>query len=291
MRNILLFSILLLFPATSFAAELRLEQMPTSVGTGDTFVINLVLQTDSETINAIEGSLHVSSAISLVDTRLQGSLVPLWISPPTEKEKGIVSFAGVLPGGYRGEGNVLTLVFSANQKGVARISFGSDTVAYRNDGQGTATKLSLPVLSFPIDASDGTPNIVSLEKDVFPPEPFTPIVSSGEPFGLKGPVLVFTTQDKNSGILRYDISRSFYGNAKEFDLSWSAAQSPYLFFAGDSMQYLYIRAVDRAGNARVVIVPPQNFSPMAFFLGWGPLLLCVVIGAVILGARWRRFLR
>ena len=287
----ILFLIVLFSPTVSFAAELRFDQSPTTVRAGDTFIVDVTLQTGGDTINAVEGSVHFSSELSLSDVRLRGSVVPLWVAPPEKKEAGVVNFAGVLPGGYSGKGNLFTLVFSANQKGTARISFGGNTAIYQNDGQGTAATLALPALAFPIDASIGTPNVVNIEKDVLPPEPFTPTVSAGEPFGLTGLVLVFTTQDKNSGISRYDISRSYHGTAKESDLSWSAAQSPYKFVAGDSAQYLYVRAVDRAGNTRVAVVRPQEFSPIAFVFDWWPFLLLITIGVVILGTQSRRFLR
>lgn len=286
-----LFLIILFFPAASFAAELRFDQSSTAIRAGDTFVVDVTLQTGGDSINAVEGSVLFSQELSLVDVRLHNSIVPLWVSPPEKKEEGVVNFVGILPGGYSGTGVLFSLVFSANQKGAAHISFWGNTAAYQNDGQGTATKLSIPALSFPIDASVGTPNIVTLEKDLFPPEPFTPMVNSGEPFGLKGPVVVFTTQDKNSGVARYDISRSYRRNENDSSLVWRSVQSPYEFVAGDSTRYLYVRAVDRAGNESVAILSPQDFSPIAFFFDWWPLLLFVGIGIVILGARKHTFLR
>ena len=288
MRYFFFIFLLLLLPATSFAAEFRLDQHPGSVRAGDSFAVTLLLDTGTDSINALEGSVHFSSTLSLADIRLQGSLVPLWVSSPSEKEKGIVSFAGVLPGGYQGEGSMFTLVFKASEKGTARISFGGDTTAYQNDGKGTAAKLFLPALSFSIGIPSGTPRSIELEEDVSPPEPFTPVVSSGEPFGLNGSVLVFMTQDKNSGIARYDIARSYFQQAKENNLSWDVVSSPYALVSGDSTHYLYVRAVDRAGNTRVEVVPPQEFSIIVFVLAWWVLLFLGALGLVILFARFYR---
>ena len=279
--------VLLILPATSFAAGFQLEQQPGSVKVGDTFTATLSLRTDFDVINAAEGSVHFSPTLALVDIRLQGSLVPLWVSSPIEKEKGVVSFAGVLPGGYQGEGKIFTLVFKAVEKGTGRIFFGSDTTAYQNDGKGTAATLSLPTLSFSIGTPSGTPHTVNLEEDVSPPESFTPVVSSGEPFGLRGSVLIFTAQDKNSGIARYDIARSYFQQAKESSLTWIVTSSPYVLASGDNTRYLYVRAVDRAGNTRVEIVPPQEFSIIAFMLAWWPVLIGVAI-VVILLIQFRR---
>lgn len=281
----LFFIALFLLPATSFAAEFRFEQQTSSVRVGDTFIVNLLLYTETDVINAIEGSVHFPPSLSLSDIRLRGSLVPLWISSPMEKEKGTVSFAGILPGGYQGTGNVFTLLFKATQKGTARISYGADTKAYQNDGKGTAATLSMPALSLSISPSSGTPADRTLEKDSLPPEPFTPEIIPGEPFGFEDPVLIFTAQDKDSGIARYDIARSYYRNAKEENLFWHEAHVPYAFVEGDSARYLYVRAVDRAGNTRIAKVQPQEFSVIVFALTyWYWILLLVFL--VILPTRF-----
>lgn len=282
MRYFFLASFLFLLPAASFAAEFRFEQQPISVNVGDTFSISLLIQTGEDIINAIEGSVSFPTLVSLTDIRLEGSLIPLWISPPAEKGEGLVSFAGVLPGGYQGDGNVFTLVFTAIQKGTVHISFGTDTKMYLNDGKGTTAKLSLPAYSFSIGASKGVPHTITLEEDVVPPEPFVPLVSSGEPFGIEGSVLVFTTQDKNLGIVRYDIARSYYKNVKEEDLSWHEAQSPYVFEGRDSTHYLYVRAVDRAGNTRVAMIPPRELSIMILLHTWWFAYLCFLFFGAIL---------
>ena len=276
----------LLFPAPSFAATLQFVQQPSEVRVSDTFTAELLLHTDTDIINAIEGSVQIPDALSLVDIHLSGSLVPLWITPPAENGKGIISFAGVLPGGYHGVGNLFTLVLRAAQESTATISFSNDTRVYLNDGKGTTAILALPTLTFLIQSSVGTPRSVSLEKDITPPESFTPIIHSGESFGLTGSVLVFVAQDKNSGIARYDIARSYEGTVKESDFSWHTIESPYALVAGDSIRYLYIRAVDREGNTRVAIVPPQSFSPIAFMLAWRIFLLTGVMIAVILSFWW-----
>lgn len=282
------FIALLLFPVPSFAAEFTLGQPSDAVRVGDIFTTSFSLHTGTDVINAIEGSVHFPPSLSLTDVRLQGSLISLWLSSPAEKEKGIVSFAGVLPGGYQGEAKIFTLVFKAVQKGSARLSFGAGTAAYQNDGKGTIAKLSLSPLSVPVGTSLGTSHTVTFEEDALPPESFMPVISSGEPFGLSGLVLIFSTQDKNSGIERYDIARSYSPRAKEDRLSWRVIESPYVLVSGDSTRYLYVRAVDREGNTRVEVVSPQEFSSIAFVFTWWVLILVVAVGGVILLTRFYR---
>ena len=173
----------LLFPAPSFAATLQFVQQPSEVRVSDTFTAELLLHTDTDIINAIEGSVQIPDALSLVDIHLSGSLVPLWITPPAENGKGIISFAGVLPGGYHGVGNLFTLVLRAAQESTATISFSNDTRVYLNDGKGTTAILALPTLTFLIQSSVGTPRSVSLEKDIYPqnlsPQSYTRVSLSG----------------------------------------------------------------------------------------------------------------
>lgn len=280
--------IMLLSPTTACASRLEFTQQPNAVRIGDTFATSLVLHSDTDSINALEGSVLFDSALSLIDIRLAGSLVPLWVTPPVEKEKGNVSFAGVLPGGYQGDGTVFTLVFKAIQKGTAHISLSSDTAAYKDDGRGTKATLVLSKYILSVGSASGAPQTVQLEADNTPPETFLPSINSGTPFGLDGPVLIFTTQDKNSGIASYEIARSYASRAKEESLTWRTVQSPYVLEAGDSTYYLYVRAVDRAGNTRVVTIPPQEFSPIAVVLLWWPLLLIGLLGAIILFIRYYR---
>ena len=86
MRYFLL-GFLLLFPAPSFSATLQFVQQSSEVRVGDTFTTELLLYTDADIVNAIEGSVHIPDTLSLVDIHLSGSLVPLWITPPTENGK------------------------------------------------------------------------------------------------------------------------------------------------------------------------------------------------------------
>lgn len=281
--------ILLVIPAIAGASELRLEKSSASVRVGDTFILSLSLDTQDEIINAFEGSLNFSPNLKLKDIRLAGSIVPLWISSPKEKEGNVVEFAGVLPGGYQGStddvssaqrGNAFTLVFEALGEGVARVSFGPETAVYRNDGDGTRAALQASSASFPILASLGTASKDVFPEDTIPPEPFAPLIMPGEPFGYAGTVLIFSAQDKDSGILRFDVARSYNKYAREKGLSWQGAESPYALSQKDLDKYLFVRAVDRAGNTRMEILPPQIKSVKTFLHEWW----LVVLGLLLFGA-------
>lgn len=284
-----LLMLLLVAPAVASAAQLHLEKSATVVRVGDMVVITLLLDSTTSAINAFEGSLHFSPNLALQDIRYSGSLVPLWVERPEEKETGTVTFVGVFPGGFQEKGNLFTLVFAARRAGIANLSFGHDTKAYLNDGSGTQASIITPaVLSFSILLSTGAPHTLVLD-DTTPPEPFTPLIVPGEPFGYSGSVLVFTTQDKDSGILRFDIARSYNRHIQEKDLSWQEVESPYVLSLQDADQYIFVRATDHAQNTYTATVPPQKTSISLFGAPtWFILLFLILLGASLY---WYRHLR
>ncbi len=282
--------LLLFLPSFVEAAELRLETGMISPRAGDTFIVDLFLDTQSEVVNALEGALIFPSNLVLRDIRLSGSFVPLWVSSPYEKETGVIEFAGILPGGYqeqnsaRPRGNVFTLVFQAQRAGVATITFTSQTAVYLNDGKGTRAGLTVAPLSLSIRPSSGSPQEAVLENDTLPPEAFTPLIVSGEPFGYAGPVLIFSTQDKDSGILRYDVARSYNRYAREKNLPWQETESPYVLTAEDADTYVFVRAVDQVGNTYRAFVPPQKPSIMTLLYTWWFVGLVLFVGVILLGS-------
>lgn len=266
MKYLLSASIIFLLPLSAFAASLDFSKV-SDVHANDQFAVTVTINTGTESINAIEGSITIPASLKLDSVQLSGSLVPLWVSAPTETTTGTVTFAGVLPGGFQGTGNLFTLILTAERSGNAEIRFGTDTHAYQNDGAGTAVMLKKDVRALVIGPASATPKLVTTT-DTIQPEPFTPEVADGTPFGITGTVLIFGTQDKDSGIDHYEVAVSYSGNASESGLDWHAAESPYTLTAGDGPRYIYVRAVDAAGNTRVAVVPPQTFSPLAIIATW-----------------------
>lgn len=281
MRTFILFIGVLFFPTASFAAEISFEQNPAFVRAGDMVVLNVFLDTTGNTVNAVEGSIRFSDELNLLDVRLTNSLVPLWVTPPAMKIKGTLSFAGVLPGGYEGQGNLFTLVFSTAKKGDAQVSVG-DTAVYKNDGLGSRASIAPRQYTIVIHEPSGKPFRANVDADVLPPEPFVPELTSGEPFMMQGPVLVFSTIDKDSGVDHYELASSYMRDAKEKDLSWNSVESPYALTEEDGARYVYIRVIDRAGNTRLVVIPPQHFGPMVLLVNWWPLLILVGIGGILM---------
>ncbi|OGZ19096.1 MAG: hypothetical protein A2Z68_02395 [Candidatus Nealsonbacteria bacterium RBG_13_38_11] len=105
-----------------------------------------------------------------------------------------------------------------------------------------------------------------LLEDKIPPEPFeieiqkTPEIFEGKYF------IVFFTTDKQTGIDYYQI--------KEGTGEWQIAESPYLLKGQSLKSIIQIKAVDKAGNERMVEYIPS--SKIFFFSGIAILVLVLV---------------
>lgn len=277
MRYLLL--LLLLLPSGVNAASLHVDAVQESLRVGDTALVTVSLYTEGDIVNAIDGTILIPDSLVVTDIRYSGSVVSLWIQNPEEREVGRISFGAVLPGGYQNgveeetqEGNVFTFVVEAVQEGETSISFTDDTAVYLNDGAGTRAPLTVKNSTLTVGAPDGSTQRVAVSTDDAPPEDFTAEVTSGDAFGIPGEVLVFLASDKDSGVERYEISRSY---VPFLFLSWGGTESPAQLHASDAYGFVAIRAIDRSGNETVTIATPGGMR------AWLPTLIVVLILAII----------
>lgn len=279
-RILILFTIFyFLFSASAtFGAEIFLETKTKTVSPESKFEVSIILGTE-ETVNAIEGALVVPEGLEVEEIRDGNSIISFWIERPIYTA-GKVVFSGVIPGGFRGRGQVFSVVLEPTA--VGKKEFGlRDLRAYLHDGKGTET----PVRSQPLlldvtknSESSGVAEIIDNE----PPEDFLPLVAEDPAiFGGKK-FLVFATQDKGSGIDYYQVLESKRGLGKDGD--WITATSPYMLEDQARQSYIYVRAVDRHGNERVVRLDPVYKSWYTSESVWGILivLMALAIAAWIL---------
>ncbi|MBY0539788.1 hypothetical protein K2P56_05190 [Patescibacteria group bacterium] len=283
MRYFILTLLLVLIPHSANAATIRIVA-PEAVNLGGQFAVEVFLDTEGKNINAIEGSVLLPKNVSVSEVRYRGSVVSLWLSPPAERTSGVIDFEGVVPGGYQaspertGSGNLFTLILTANSEGIGRFAFNDAPKAYLNDGEGTSISLSKSSAEFSVVASDA-PVTAGLGADTYAPEAFTPAVVSGAPYGLEGDVVVFATQDKDSGIRAYDIGFSYIGFLPEFLVSWVSAESPHQISTEVLGQYVFVRAIDSQGNVRIATLAPTEPGLTSFLLTWGlPVALLLFVG-------------
>jgi hypothetical protein len=258
------------------AAEISLDADAGVIGAGQQIEVSVVMDTGGESMNAIEGAISFPENVLEVE-KVYGadSLVDLWIEKPHAEPGGRIVFSGVVPGGYAGKGMVMSIVFSARREGEGAIA-ASDVRLLRNDGEGTQIQARSAPLRFLVASQRQASEGIRRPQDKEPPEQFTPqIASDPGVFGGKR-FLVFATQDKGSGIARYEV-REGAGESVE-------AESPYLLRDQHIAGSIAVRAIDNEGNERVAVVPAQDSAGWS----WGHYILAVaLLAALIMIIFWK----
>lgn len=313
------------------AAELNLYSKRQEIGLDQQFKVDLFLNTEGENINALEGKiLFPADFLELKEINDGGSIVSFWVEKPktlnntntlnnanenitrnnanmnttlkntndfthenTLKEKKEVVFAGIVPGGFSGEkGFIFSLVFKTKKEGQAFIEI-SDSKVLLNDGLGTETKLKTENLLININPNISVPEYIA-PSDKEPPEDFKPEIVS-DPNIFEGKYsLIFETKDKGLGVDKYFIYENTRKRTRIDTNEWVIAESPYLLKDQKLRSYIYVKAVDKAGNERIVYLNPKY--PLKWYEKWdiwSIIILLIVIGYVVIrrkrqGARDKR---
>lgn len=236
------------------AADFSFSVGQQKVTVGQIFEVRVFVNTNGEQINAIEGDIsYPPSILEAKDINEGNSIISLWVEKPAAKD-GKIYFSGIIPGGYADDRvSVLTIPFLAKNEGVAEIRFNAIKTLL-NDGLGTEASTTLSNISFTIGpamgVATGTP---ALKKDIEPPEEFkAQIVNDASIFEGRW-FVVFTTQDKGSGIDYYEVC--------EGKNVCVIADSPYVLKNQELNQEIVVRAVDNSGNERVSFLPARNPLP------------------------------
>jgi hypothetical protein len=263
------------------AAQIVVESPPQMPVAGETFTVSVTLDTQGEFINALDGVIRYPSTLTLQHIQDGNSVLTFWIERPRE-ENGGVRFSGITPGAFNGKRELFTLVFKAVQVSTEPFTL-SEGHALVNDGKGTATRLSLS------GASGTTAPLI--ENDHTPPDAFTLAIANDPALFDGQSFLVFATQDKESGIDHYEVAESR-------GLQWfglrspkrHSAASPYLLTDQTLRSYVYVQAIDKAGNKMFAKLSPTNarwYESDTAILA----ILLVVILAILIYVRKQKVVR
>lgn len=251
----------------------------------DDYLLKVELDTQGEVINAVDGKILLPKDVVEVKEIHDGnSNINFWLQNPIEKNKGEIEFSGITPGGVSGEKLLLfSVVIHQNNKNQGNIVFDS-TKVLKNDGLGTEIKASVATIGLPINTTKSISDMKdSLVKDTIPPEIFEPeIIKSFDSFDNKN-VIAFATQDKDSGMDHYEIREGFFNKYKTIT-------SPFILEKQDLHSKIYIKAVDNAGNERVVEFYP--IGKIKWYLRYGIIAIILAVIAFF-GIRqvWSKFIR
>ncbi len=278
---LLICAALLFFAMPVFASELKLDIGGEIIGINQQFEVRLLLDTQNKTINAMEGKIVFSSdALELKEIRDGNSTVNFWVEKPVYSG-GNISFGGIVPGGYNGQSGLLfSLIFEAKKEGAAGISL-ENASALLNNGQGTADATTVKNLELKIEKTGTASAPVIIDRE--PPENFNPLIGRNpDIFGGKW-FLTFATQDKGSGIDYYQVQERWFWQPD--NNVWRKVESPYLLKDQLGISYVFVRAVDKSGNERIVAVSPRIMPAYELFVIFGIIIVVLVLLRRIYGRK------
>ncbi|OGG48548.1 hypothetical protein A3G63_02755 [Candidatus Kaiserbacteria bacterium RIFCSPLOWO2_12_FULL_52_8] len=269
-------------PVFAGAATLSFTMLQTTVGTGDPFEINVILSTKND-INAIEAALIIPHGLELVNTNNGNSLINFWIEQPRyDRETRTLTFSGITPNGFSGTRRLLGLTLKTSAPGTYTLSFDpAHTTLYQNGPSGIPEPTTIEPLVLQIVNGTARTSVPAIDTE--PPEAFTPIVIRTPQLYDGAWTLIFATQDKGSGIARYEVSESPARRADSSALNWTKAESPYQLSDQSLTRYIYVRAVDEQGNART-----ELFTSSRPFPWFESLLMGILIATLVLFSWWLR---
>jgi len=321
LKKILIISIFLLTPFATKASSLYFEPKDVEVGNDSNFTIDLKIDVEDcmNVVEGYIG--FDKEHFKLLDFMTGVSIINLWVEQPqeTDMEKinadGLIHFAGGIPGGYCGKipgdpglSNVVArLVFASKnidqgieEKISSDIKILEGTRVLMNDGLGSEdpilkrsdAKVTISKSVMPNDKAWQN----EINSDKIPPEPFVIELHHSEKMYDGKYSLVFYTNDKQSGMDYYEVleirpneiigkkqkrNPLDYFGIGEKTVGWKKAQTPYLLEDQDMRSTIKVRAVDKAGNERVVeYTPPESIVGKPFYLKWQavvPVLLILII--------------
>lgn len=239
----------------------------------------LRLATGNERENAWRGQINFdSSQLNLLAISDAHSLVSLWLERPVEKPAGQINFSGITPGGFLDTGELLRLVFSQKDESVVSVRPSprlTNFEALLGDGSGRNAKvdISSSIISITDPAS-----LTDLSSDRHAPEltwQFTRenLISAGWQ-------LTTTAVDKQSGIRYLALATTSdyfsFGSLAELNskINWQPITGPLILSASELRHVMFLKAVDNAGNVKLIKLYPLRAYSFA--------LLCIIIIGLIL---------
>lgn len=141
--------LLFVTPLVADAAVLSIFPERANATIGESVRLEVGIDTEGERINTVQALVLVPPELRVVGVETGGSLVDLWIEPPTY-EAGMVRFTGGLNGGFAGRGLIGSIIVKPTQAGVAGASFDQSSVVLLHDGAGTPAELVREGTSFQV---------------------------------------------------------------------------------------------------------------------------------------------
>jgi hypothetical protein len=269
-KKIILFTFVcvLFFAPKVHASTLTLAPSKNSVGLGEQFYVDVMLDPQNVSLNGIEGSVtFAENNVSFVRAETGQSLINFWIEQP-KLNGNTISFSGVIPGGFDGvidpfnpqnklPGLMVRLIFESTQPGTETFSSASTSVT-QNDGLGTL--LSIPNVNTIVNITNIPNPFVYKNTNDVAPQIQAYVTRDPNLFNNKY-TLIFSATDSGTGIKDVMI--------KEGNRDWKEITSPYLLEDQGRHSVIALEAVNYSGATIITIINPlpyKLFSPANILL-------------------------
>ena len=281
-QTVLITAFCLAFTFSAAAAEISVSRG--TIQEGDILELKVSLNTQGDSINAVEGRINYSPRIaSLLEVSTGESIITFWVEDPSKGQTDRISFSGIIPGGYNtSDGELFTLKFKLIREGFFQVDIAGGR-ALMNNGRGTEVPLSIDNFNMLVNEEVlSTKSEVPSISDEDPPEPFE-ILLAQDPSIFSGQYFIaFSTSDKISGIDHYEV--------REGDSQFVVAESPYQLQNQRLDEMVFVRAIDKVGNQYIATLQAQNpkllfnIDPFYYILG----LVALMIATIWIIAEHRR---
>ncbi len=281
-KKIYIVSVAILFCSTFFlaaksvsAAELRLESNNKNVSVGDTTSIDVIINTEGENINVIDGSINIPSGLNLVEIKelsIANSALSQWVRTPSLSIKdGNISFIGGLPGGLNKKSASLFRIFFTSKLS-GQVTFSpNDIKVYANDGLATQVGVHVTPISITINENSNLPVKDELKavtvKDFKAPTNINVDLGQDESLFDGQKFINISASDSESGIDYFEVKE---GNRESVRTSNS-----YVLQNQNNLEPIAIFAFDKAGNVSKKIL--STYSPKNSYLWITVIILSVAM--------------
>jgi hypothetical protein len=281
----------LLLPA--YSAQFFFGTDSSEVQIGRTFEVGVFVDSEEELINAFEGVITFPDSVRAVGIREANSIVSNWIVRPayysTTSSRG-VGFAGIVPGGFAGRGYLFSILLESMLEGDIEIGTQSELILM-SDGNGTPLPYTPAPLRLTSVVSSSRAVDIVVPEDIVSPEDFIPTVTTDPNLYDGEMVVIFSTTDKGSGIIRYEVAEKrvhswTFGTLTD-SLEWYPATSPYVLLDQSGYSTIFVKAIDTFGNERIVSLAPQYEMTYEKYLWWCILAL-ISVGGIFFAIRYVR---
>lgn len=237
---------IVILPRPVFAARLSIVPGIIHAAVGDVVSVDLILDTENESINAVDLNLIYPALVTMKSVSKNHSILSLWVDEPSFT-RDTISVRGGIPGGIKiSHGVLATITFQANAVGQGTLVYNASSLVLRNDGLGSSADITASALTIDIQprtaSLSATPGSVNAHV-VRRPSSFS--IQIGQDDAVLGGK--YFASFYTSGIDHYEI--------QEGRGVFQIARNPYLLSDQHLHSVIHVRAYDSNGNWTQVTWP------------------------------------